>query len=892
MPLFKVLSSAVCVSAAAMLAGAGQPSSDSPLSAPANGPRVAPPDRHVLHAAFVHTEPGTMLEDAAIVIEGGEIVGVFEDARRVGDAPARHWHYPEHHVYAGFIDAHQPVGAPMLDDDAPRKHWNELVTPERRAIDGDGLSDSDKSSLHKLGFTAAAIAPDRGIFAGRAAVVSLNPMPSVASGERPRVYIDEAYDAMGFDRNTRRNPLGNYPGSQMGVIALTRQTLSDMAWGDETGALDVPERITSPVWRTDNELEALRAITIAREFDVPCTVVGSGTEFRRLDALVDANSEREVPLIVPLAFANKPDVSSVGKAEAVSLRALMTWEQSPTNPRRLHDAGLTVALTASGMPDGQRFDDNLTSALKHGLDAEAAHAMLTTTPAELLGLSGTLGRIAPGHAASFVVTTADYFDHALRDDMDIADLWIDGVRHELTPPEPPTIDGRWAIGVPNLGEGAWTAHLDIDGDDIVAISGLGTDAEVRADTRRVQRGRDGTVSFLLDNADEPVDDRGTQPVYVMSGTLTDLGGTGLQTGARPGQFMRGSGLGPTGETFQWRAERLGDVPDPTNGEDESRNDSAKDEDEASEDDFVMPPDELPGYPFGAYATTLPEQDTYVLANATVWTASDDSDAPIENTTVIVRDGKIVTLTNAGTRVGRDPDDVRIDSTGLHITPGIIDAHSHTGISFGVNEAGQACTAEVRIGDVTNPDAISWYRQLAAGVTSVNSMHGSANPIGGQTQTNKIRWGAVHPNDMHMQGAKPGIKFALGENVKQSNWGSDYNVRYPQTRMGVETFMRDRFEAAQQYDPATDRRDLELEALREILRGERLIHCHSYRQDEIVMLCDMANDYGFTIGTFQHGLEVYKVAEHVREAAIGASLFSDWWAYKYEVVDAIPHAGPI
>jgi N-acetylglucosamine-6-phosphate deacetylase len=267
----------------------------------------------------------------------------------------------------------------------------------------------------------------------------------------------------------------------------------------------------------------------------------------------------------------------------------------------------------------------------------------------------------------------------------------------------------------------------------------------------------------------------------------------------------------------------------------------------------------------------------------------------------------------------------IDAKGKHVTPGIIDCHSHTGISGGVNEGTQACTAEVRIEDVTNPDAINWYRQLAGGVTAVNNLHGSANPIGGQNCVNKNRWGALHPDDMHFEGAKAGIKFALGENVKQSNWDLTERTRYPQTRMGVESIIRDRFTAARDYakqwshypygeiakrngvngangangaaasngrGEAPARRDIELEALAEILAGDRLIHCHSYRQDEILMLARLAQEFGFRIGTYQHNLEGYKVAEAVRDSAIGASLFSDWWNYKVEVQDAIPQAGPI
>ncbi|MCK6458396.1 MAG: amidohydrolase, partial [Planctomycetes bacterium] len=296
-----------------------------------------------------------------------------------------------------------------------------------------------------------------------------------------------------------------------------------------------------------------------------------------------------------------------------------------------------------------------------------------------------------------------------------------------------------------------------------------------------------------------------------------------------------------------------------------------------------------GTPFGPYALdALPEEPArLIVRGATLWTCGPQG--IVENGELEVRAGKIV---YAGPARGGAEGATVVDATGRHVTPGIVDCHSHTRISKGLNESGQAVTAEVRIGDVTDPDSINWYRQLAGGVTSVNSLHGSANPIGGQNQVNKIRWGVPHPDDMHFEGAPPGIKFALGENVKQSNWGDDHTTRYPQTRMGVETLIRDRFLAAREYAKGHERRDLELEALAEILAGTRLLHCHSYRQDEILMLCRLAEEFGFTIGTFQHVLEGYKVADAIRDRSLGGSAFSDWWAYKVEVQDAIPWNGAL
>jgi len=235
----------------------------------------------------------------------------------------------------------------------------------------------------------------------------------------------------------------------------------------------------------------------------------------------------------------------------------------------------------------------------------------------------------------------------------------------------------------------------------------------------------------------------------------------------------------------------------------------------------------------------------------------------------------------------------INGKGLHLTPGIIDEHSHIAISAGVNEAGQASSAEVRMGDVINPEDINIYRQLAGGVTTAQLLHGSANPIGGQSAIIKLRWGHG-AEDLKFEKADAFIKFALGENVKQSNWGDHNNVRFPQSRMGVEQVYRDYFSRALAYSKQQEkkspafRRDLELEALAEILLGKRFITCHSYVQSEINMLIHVADSFGFRVNTFTHILEGYKVADKMKRHGVYASTFSDWWAYKNEVLDAIPY----
>jgi len=286
----------------------------------------------------------------------------------------------------------------------------------------------------------------------------------------------------------------------------------------------------------------------------------------------------------------------------------------------------------------------------------------------------------------------------------------------------------------------------------------------------------------------------------------------------------------------------------------------------------------------------------LIRNATVWTCGADG----------IQEGMDVLCVGGVIRsIGKDlalPEGAKeIDAKGKHLTPGIVDCHSHSFIVGDVNEGTVPSSAMVRIGDVINSETDNFHQQLAGGVTCSNELHGSANPIGGQNQVVKLRDGET-PDGIKFVDAPQGIKFALGENVKQSNWGEKQVTRFPQTRMGVRTFFANRFAAAERYlaeweayarDKGEEpRRDLELEALGEILRGKRLIHCHSYRQDEILMLIRLMDQLGVHIATFQHVLEGYKVADEIAAHGAGGSCFTDWWAYKFEVYDAIPYDGSL
>lgn len=287
----------------------------------------------------------------------------------------------------------------------------------------------------------------------------------------------------------------------------------------------------------------------------------------------------------------------------------------------------------------------------------------------------------------------------------------------------------------------------------------------------------------------------------------------------------------------------------------------------------------------------------MFKNATVWT--NEKEGVLTETDVLIKNGKIAA-------VGKNLSDASatvIDAKGKHITSGIIDEHSHIAISKGVNEMGHNSTAEVTIQDVVNSEDINIYRDLAGGVTISQLLHGSANPIGGRSAIVKWKWGSS-PDEMLYKNQPKFIKFALGENVKQANWGIDNPTRFPQTRMGVEQVFTDYFQRAKEYDEnwkkfnagskkgKAPRVDLDLQTIAEIINKERFITCHSYVESEILMLMNVTEKFNFRVNTFTHILEGYKVADKMKEHGVGASTFSDWWAYKFEVNDAIPFNGPI
>ena len=568
------------------------------------------------------------------------------------------------------------------------------------------------------------------------------------------------------------------------------------------------------------------------------------------------------PIILPVNFPKPPEVGTPEHASNVSLESLMHWEHAPKNPAVLAKAGIEFCLTSHGLKEDDDFLKKVRHAVKHGLSEFAALAALTTSSAKLLGLESSLGKVENGFLANLVITDKPIFDEKAK----VVQTWVAGKQFEIEEPETDAV--VWDLKT-DVKLSAKTIQIGNDSLEIFK------DAETSAKLKHTFQSNNSIGGSF--NAK----DFGVDGWAQLSITLT-----GDETG-------EGDIVLPDGTSLVASVTKSDAKPFAKKKEEDEKKDETKDE--APDKDIAAI--SKVNFPFG-YAgveSAPPDPGSVLISNVTLWTCADDG--VIEEGAVLVADGKIKSVFKSGAALPAA--ETTIDGAGMHLTPGIIDCHSHMASDSGINESGQAITAEVRIGDMIDCDDITIYRQLAGGVTTANILHGSANPIGGQNQVIKLRWGLLD-EEMKFKGAPAGIKFALGENVKQSNWTNPTN-RYPQTRMGVEQLFDNAFEEAKLYrakqraggvDGVPPRINLELEAIAEIVEGKRWIHCHSYRQDEILALIQLLDRHKIQIGTFQHILEGYKVADAMKEHGAMGSAFSDWWAYKYEVKDAIPHAGAL
>ncbi len=846
-------------------------------TAPKQGIRENDPRLHALTNARIVTAPGKTIEKGTVLIRDGVIVEAGPEVKV--PAEARVWDLAGRTIYPGFIDAYSRLGLPEtlqpepvrpdVDYDDPKakpkelqrestkgtRSWNARVTPERRAADYLNLDKKAARKLRDLGFTSALVVPGRGIFRGSSALVNLQESDVNTMVVTPSVAQHIAFD---FDRSDD----GVYPNSLMGCIALIRQNFLDASWYQAAqdayrknpGTTERPEanaslaalaehaqRKQATVFEADDEMELLRALRIADEFKLKPVLFGNGYEYRVRKALAASKT----PIILPLDFPKPPEIERPEQALEFDLDKLQHWDRAPSNPARLAEAGIPFAFTTQKLEKPEKeFWSRLRLAVRRGLSKDAALAALTTAPAEMFGVADRLGSIAPGRMANLVVASGDLFSDEAR----VLTTWIDGHYYDTDLAAESDPRGTWEIAA----EGK-TLLLTVEGE----LDKLET--KLAGEKAALSMKEDGVL-------------------LVAPAKLFEKGEGSVRLAGRiAAETISGTGEFPMGVTMRWTARRTAAyTPVKKPG--------------ATPSPLDKPLDFPETYPAGSFGRAAPPEQprSVLIQGATVWTSGPQG--TLQKADLLVTDGKISAV---GTGLKAPSGAPVVDAKGAHITPGIVDCHSHTAISKGVNEGSHAVTCEVRIGDVLDPTDIGIYRQLAGGVTAANILHGSANPMGGQNQVIKFRWGAM-PEELKFADAMPGVKFALGENVKQSNWGDKFTTRYPQTRMGVEQLIRDRFRAALEYDASLKkkeglppRRDLQLEALSEILSGKRLIHCHSYRQDEVLMFLRLAGEFKIKVGTLQHILEGYKIADEIAQHGAGASSFADWWAYKWEAFDAIP-----
>lgn len=815
---------------------------------PVNDVRDLRSERYLFKNATIYVDYQTKLESAQLLIEKGRVKAVGQTVANVPEDAViidlkGSWIYPS------FIDMYTQYGLPAAPKPAGF-NWGAAEQIESRTPGAYNANQAIKAS-HAAAQDFDIFAKDRQKAAAEARkigfgyAVAFNPdgiargtgvLASLTAHGTNNSAILKSHVANFFSLS-KGSSTQTYPISVMGAVALLRQTYYDARWYQKTGSKNFKDLDLEAF----NTYAKLPKIHEAKNWLDILRLDGIGDEFKEQYIIKSDGSEYQriadikqanVSLIVPLTFPKPPKVENFLQAEGVDYSVLKHWEEAPKNAGILAKNGIPFALTTAGLKKTSMFWQHLYKAIEAGLDKQAALKALTHTPAKLLRSDNEIGSLKTNRWASFIVTSGDIFDKKNK----ILSHWIKGKKHVVT-----TL-AKLKSGLYDLQIGNQKFELEVNN----KIDKL--EAKVKKDTLEAkaklkEMGNQLSLNFKLNSQ-----------VYTLSGWHKN------------GQV---EGIGEMGE---WTAKYKNALPDKPPKEQPAKKDPTKP---------LL-------YPLTAFGYTSPPQVEHLLfKNATVWTNEKEGIAQLD---VLIKDGKIL-------KVGKDLAAGKaqvIDATGKHLTSGIVDEHSHIALT-NVNDVATV-SAMCRMSDAVDPTDIDIYRQLAGGVTTSQLLHGSANPVGGQSAIIKMRWGAS-PSNILVEGAAKFIKFALGENVKRSRNAN--SVRYPQTRMGVEQVYSDIFSRAVEYDKAwkaynknkslpEPRKDLVLEAIAEIVNQERFITCHSYVQSEINMLMKVAESFNFKVNTFTHILEGYKVADKMAEHGVGGSTFSDWWAYKMEVQHAIPY----
>ena len=829
---------------------------------PVNGVRDVRSGTYAFTNATIIQNASTKIEKATLVIKQGKIIAVGVGVEIPKEAVVVDCNGK--YIYPSFVDpltdygAGTPkrtnagfnFGAPgqFLSNKPGAYNWNQAVKPEINTVEAFTLDEAVAASYRNNGFGTVFTHVKDGIVRGTGAVVTL-----AGTNENNTILKSKAAQVFSFDKGTSTQ---SYPSSLMGSIALIRQTYLDAKWYATKPATEgvnlsletfnanagLPQ-----IFVGDDKWSVLRADRIAKEFGTQYILRGADNGYQRIDEL----AKTKATFIIGVDFPAAMDVEDPNDARFVSLADMKHWELAPTNPAAFEKAGIPFSITTAEMKDSKQFLANLRKAVQYGLSETKALEAITKTPATFLGVYDQVGSLDAGKWANFIITTEPVFSSNSK----IVENWIQGNKYEINPNEWNSYAGKYSLVVNN--NGATTTYaVEVKKD--LSASIIGTDTL--------------TAKITIANA-------------IVKMSFPEKKGRMAETirlgGAVVGNSWSGLGLDAKGNKVSWTANFVGPLVTETKKPSDSVNNSVKLISKVT-------------YPFAGLGNeVIPQQETILIKNATVWT--NEKEGKVANTDVLLKAGKIAKIgkdiTEAGARV--------IDGTGKHLTPGIIDEHSHIA-AMSINEGAQSVTSEVRVGDNMNPEDINIYRQLSGGVTTSHILHGSANTIGGQTQLIKLRWGASD-DGIKFAGADPFIKFALGENVKRTTAVLGNN-RFPDTRMGVEEMLTDAFDRAADYQKAlkanpNTRRDLELEAISNIMNNKLFITCHSYVQTEITYAMRVIEQfknkgYDFKVNTFTHILEGYKVADKMKAHGASAATFSDWFNYKTEVQDATAYNAAI
>ena len=807
----------------------------------------------------IQTTSSTKIENATLIIKEGKIVALGKAIEIPKNAEIIDLKGKT--IYPSFIDLFTEFGiqkpqnrpdrsmSPQYDSKREGYYWNDHVMPEYNSFENLEYSSKDAKELRNVGFGTVLSHHNDGIIAGTGLLWTLNDNSSNAY----RILNTKVSQHLSFSKSKFSRQ--SYPSSLMGSMALIRQVYHDAKWYSQglSKSKDLSlenfnaNKNLIQIFDAGDKLSILRANKIGKEFGVNYIFKGSGNEFERIEEIKKTNSS----LIIPINFPDAYDVSDPYLAQQVSLSDMRFWNQAPYNLKILNDNNISFTLTTDELKDKSDFLKNLRKAVKCGFPKDKALASLTEIPAKLVNMSDQIGTLKINSLANFLITSGDIFD----DKTVIHENWIQGQKFEVKKMNSIDIRGDYTLTFNNENYK-------------LKISGEIEKPEAKIEKDSIEYGTKLDFSEPWINLVIKSKDTTSSKFYRLSGLKIN-------------NTIEGKIVFENGNEGKWIATLTKEF--------EAKEKSSK---EKKDDAVKMFPITFPNVGFGS--SEKPKQETLLFKNATVWT--NEKDGVLKNTDVLIINGKIskigsnLTSTNA----------TIVDATGKHLTSGIIDEHSHIAISRGVNESGQNCTAEVTIEDVVNSEDVNIYRNLSGGVTAANLLHGSANPIGGRAAFIKLKWGYT-PDELLVSDAPKYIKFALGENVKQSNWGDFSRNRFPQSRMGVEQVYEDYFSRAREYqkewanyknskskNKKMPRFDIEMEVLGQILDKKRFITCHSYVQSEINMLMKVAERYGFKVQTFTHILEGYKLADKMAEHGVAGSTFADWWAYKFEVNDAIPY----